>query len=194
MKLYLVIKNFFKKYISQIVFFFKYKLFSTISLKKKLFFNFINEIFTKFLFFSTINFNNILNKVVFIKKKINNLLSNFTIKQFFNKNNFIKYIIIIFIIIISFFILYIFYIVSPEIVIRYPFTDAATGVRHYIQIYRNSECFIPNVPVRITGEAMRLTVLTVDNMKNSMDAKVRGLLYHIFKEDYVTYYIERSTY
>jgi hypothetical protein len=128
MKVYLVIKNFFKKYISQIAFFFKYKLFSTISLKKKFFFNFITNIFTKFIFFSTNNFNSVLNKVVFIKKKINNIISNFTIKQFFNKNNFIKYFIIIFIITISFFILYIFYIVSPEIVIRYPFTDAGTLV------------------------------------------------------------------
>jgi hypothetical protein len=31
-------------------------------------------------------------------------------------------------------------------------------------------------------------------MRNSMNAKIRGLLYYIFKEDYVTYYIERSTY
>ena len=90
------------------------------------------------------HFNNLFDKIIFIKKKINSIISNFTIKQIFNKNNFKKYffvVISITFIFFLFFVFYIFYIISPEIILNYPFSTGLECAQYYNRLYLTSDVY-----------------------------------------------------
>ena len=199
MKIYHIIKNSWKKILALPSYFYKFKNYSSVTLKK-FFFNFAgDELYNKFIFFTTNHFNSLFNKIIFIKKKINSIISNFTIKQIFNKNNFKKYFFIVIgitLILFFFFVLYIFYIISPEIILNYPFSTGASGAQYYNRLYLTSDVYKDNELLDSTHwEIVRLAVLTVDNIRTDItDTKIRGLFYRIFKDHFIDYCINKSSY